>query len=113
MIASIVLASFLCTVQPNNAEKCETAYDQYWISTSADYEADKADCIKRLDRAYPDDVTNDPKDANKFTFAGCYAVLPGQDAGAPNNPGVAYLENIQDKDDNFFDALVKIPQSND
>ncbi|QEQ95053.1 hypothetical protein pEaSNUABM56_00003 [Erwinia phage pEa_SNUABM_56] len=113
MIASIVLASFLCTVQPNNADDCKSSYEQYWTSTSASYAKDQADCVAMLDRLYPDDVTNDPKDPNKFTFAGCYRVLPGSDVGAPDNAGAVYLQNVQDADDNFFESIDKIPQTND
>lgn len=113
MIASIVLASFLCTVQPNNADECKTSYEEFWISSSQEYATDQAACVAMLDRRYPNDVTNDAKDPNLFTIAGCYRVLPGSDVGAPDHSSAVYLQNVQDADDNFFDAISKIPQTND
>lgn len=43
MIASIVFATFLCTLTPDNKDKCETAYLLTWQGVS-DYRKDKEDC---------------------------------------------------------------------
>lgn len=106
MIASIVLASFLCTIDSNNAEKCEVAYEEIYAASAVEYRADAADCIVELDKRYPNDITNDPQDPNKFTFAGCYRVLPGQWVGL--TPKAVYLQNIQDADDSFIDKMAKL-----
>lgn len=105
MLATIVLASFLCTVDSNNADHCQVSYEGVWQNIN-DYHKDRDNCITVLDALFPDDVINDPKDPNKFTFAGCYRVLPGQWVGL--TPKAVYLQNLQDADDSFTDKLSKL-----
>lgn len=105
MLASIVLASFLCTIDSNNADKCEVAYEEVWV-TVQDYHGSRDKCAEILEQRYPNDVTNDPQDANKFTFAGCYRVLPGSWVGL--TPDAVYLQNVYDADDSFTDKMSKL-----
>lgn len=106
MIATIVLASFLCTVDSNNAEKCETAYEEVYAGTDSEYRRDAADCVTILNQRYPEEVTLVPDDRNKFLIAGCYRVLPGQWVGL--SPKEVYLQNLQDADDSFKDKMQRL-----
>lgn len=106
MLASIVLASFLCTIDSNNADKCEVAYEEVWTASGSTYARDRDDCAGLLERRYPNDITNDPQDPNKFTFAGCYRVLPGEWVGL--TPKAVYLQNVYDADDSFTDRMSKL-----
>lgn len=106
MIASIVLASFLCTIDSNNADKCQVAYEEVWTSSPASYVRDRDDCAALLDQRYPNDITNNPKNPNEFTFAGCYRVLPGAWVGL--TPEAVYLQNVYDADDSFTDKMFKL-----
>lgn len=104
MIASIVFATFLCTLDANGADKCETAYLETWQGVSS-YRADKEDCEAELKALFPDDVRVNPK-TQQYQFAGCYRVLPGQWVGL--TPKAVYLQNVQDADDSFTDKLSKL-----
>lgn len=106
MLATIVLASFLCTVDSNNAEKCEVAYEEIYAGSSMEYRRDAADCVNLLNQRYPEEVTLVPNDRNKFLIAGCYRVLPAAYIGG--KPTQVYLQNIQDADDSFTDHSDKL-----
>jgi hypothetical protein len=97
MIASIVFATFLCTLTPDNKDKCETAYHKSWQGGSQ-YSKDQADCKEQLKALFPDDVRSNPV-TRQYQFAGCYRVLPGEWVGM--NKNVYYLQNVDDADDSF------------
>lgn len=104
MIASIVFATFLCTLTPDNKDKCETAYLLTWQGVS-DYRKDKEDCETELKSLFPDDIRTN-EETKQYQFAGCYRVLPGEYVGLPGN--TVYLQNVQDADDNFSDYADKL-----
>ncbi len=106
MLATIVLASFLCTVDSNKAEKCEVAYEEVYSGSALEYRRDAADCINLHNQRYPEEVTLVPDDRNKFLIAGCYRVLPGKVVGGKSTE--VYLQNLQDADDSFTDHSDKL-----
>lgn len=106
MLAIIVLASFLCTVDSNNAEKCEVAYEEVYAGNATEYRRDAVDCVTLLNQRYPEEVTLVPNDRNKFLIAGCYRVLPAKLVSGKAKE--IYLQNIQDADDNFTDKMQRL-----
>ena len=104
MIASIVFATFLCTVSADNNDKCETGYLKTWEGVS-EYHADKVDCEAELKALFPDDIRVNTH-TQQYQFAGCYRVLPGQWVGMPKD--AIYLQNVQDADDSFTDYRSKL-----
>lgn len=99
MIASIVFATFLCTVTPDNKDKCERDYLQTWENVS-EYQADKQDCEQMLSDLFPDDVRVNTE-TGQYQFAGCYRVIPGEWVQQPES--AVYLQNVVDADDSFID----------
>ncbi len=104
MIASLVLATFICSTDVNNADKCEVSYAGTWKGVS-EYHKDKETCLTVKNAMFPNDVVIDKDDNKKFTFAGCYRVLPGEWVNLTLN--AVYLQNVEDADDSFIDSANK------
>lgn len=97
MFASIILVTSLCTVGPENADRCDVKFDHVWTNTSIvqtveSFKADGIECLKMLD-AYPDIETID-KDHYKTTS--CYTV------DYQTKPGYGILTSMTDEDDSFI-----------
>lgn len=108
MLSSIVLAMFICTIEPNNVDNCQVSYVSTWYGEQ-DYAYDSKDCIKELDTNFPDDIVTDPNDPNKFSFAGCYRVVKGgKILGKPQPEGTVYLQNLQDADDSYYEQPARV-----
>jgi len=110
MIASLVFATFLCTVSPDGNDKCETAYLETWQGVSS-YHADKKDCLAELKALFPGDGIRANKETQQYQFAGCYRVLPGEAVGLPKD--AVYLINVDESqpdsaDDSFTDFRSKL-----
>lgn len=104
MIASLVFATFICTLTPDNTDKCETSYLKTWENVSQ-YHADKVDCEAELAALFPDDIRVNPV-TKQYQFGGCYRVLPGESVGMPKE--AVYMQNLQDADDSFTDYRFKL-----
>lgn len=98
MIASLVLASFVCATDANNLEKCDVSYPEVWQGKVVEYHADQEDCLSLLTKNYPD-LPVTLKDGT-YTFSACYRVV--EQVEAPE--GAVYLQNIQDADDSLLEA---------
>ena len=99
MIASIVFATFICTLTPDNKDQCETTYLSTWAGAQT-YTKDQADCKEELQALFPNDVRVN-NETKQYQFGGCYRVLPGQWVGL--TPKAVYLQNVDDADDSFSD----------
>lgn len=105
MIASLVFATFMCVLTPDNTDTCEIAYLQTWES-SQDYRKDQEDCKAEVAALFPGDGVKVNSVTGKYQFGGCYRVMPGK--WVDQSPDVVYLQNVIDADDSFTDYRQKL-----
>lgn len=92
MIASIVLAAMLCTIEPNSADNCQVFFEQTYVSkTKEETRQDGENCLNLINEYGDVENVGD----NRFIVRGCYYV-------SANKHGNAVMHNILDKGDSFM-----------
>lgn len=101
MLASIVLATFICSPATHGEDKCDVEFTRTYVNTTLpEFKRDGIDCLDKLE-ALPD-VEADAKEPLKFKYYGCYTVQPYHKAG------YVQLVSMLDQDDSFTQKIEAI-----
>ena len=97
MIATLVLASVICTSTINNPSQCEVNYLHKWAETSTQYTSNDDKCLSL--------INNELKaDSDAGTFQNCYRVI--KKPGLPTDS--SFLVSVSDPDDSFIEKDVNL-----